>query len=140
MTSTSFSPDTSSTYRKLPVGAFLIGVVFLVLAAIDFFIPHPPYTSVQVVVKVFLGVNGLLLVAAGTVPAARSLLRPSLLAAFAFLGLVAAGLVYRITLSLLHADSMAPFLLTLLAPTVAVGTFAFFIWHRLKPSPVLRRQ
>jgi hypothetical protein len=138
MPSTSLGPDTSSTNRSPSVSAFLIGFAFLVLAAIDFFIAHPPYTSVQLVVKVFLGINGLLLVAASTLAAVRGVLRPALLAAFTFLGLVAAGLVYRLTLSLLHADSMAPFLLTLLVPAIAIGSFAFFIWHGLRP-PVAQR-
>ena len=138
MTSSPQSSDGSAIPRYLRVGASLVGVAFLFLAAVDFFIAHPPFTTVQLVVKVYLGLSGLILVTAGALRGAQTIrfLRPALLSAFAFLGLVAAGLVYRLTLSLVHADRMAPFLLSLLVPASAVGCFAFFIWHRLKPTAI----
>ena len=135
MTSSLRSSVGSSIPSHLRLGAFLLGLAFLVLVAIDFFVAHPPFTAAQLVIKVYLGVSGLILVAASTLHSAQAirLLRPTLLSAFAFLGLVAAGLAYRLTLSLVHADRMAPFLLTLLVPAVAVASFALFIWRRLRP-------
>jgi hypothetical protein len=138
MNASTRNPIASAAPRNLRVGAFLIGLVFLFLVAIDFFITHPPFTPVQLLTKVYLGVSGLLLIAASSLPAALGgrVLRPALVSAFAFLGLIAAGLVYRLALSLIHADGMAPFLLTLLLPATAIACFAFFIWRRLKPITV----
>ena len=135
MTSSLQSSVGSSIPSHLRLGAFLLGLAFLVLVAIDFFVAHPPLTAVQLVIKVYLGVSGLILVTASSLHSAQAIrfLRPTLFSAFAFLGLFAVGVAYRLTLSLAHADRMAPFLLALLVPTVAVATFALFIWRRLRP-------
>ncbi len=135
MTSSLRSSAGSSIPSHLRLGAFLVGLAFLILGAIDFFVAHPPFTTVQLVTKLYLGVSGLILVAASTFHSAQAvrLLRPTLFSAFAFMGLVSAGLAYRLTLSLVRADRMPPFLLTLLVPAVAVASFALFIWRRLRP-------
>ncbi len=120
----------------LRVGAFLVGLAFLVLAVLDSFIPHEPLSLVQALARAFFLANGLVLVfaAASPFPWSVRLLRPALFTAFAFLGIVALGLARLLFLSLRGSDGMAPFLLGLLAPTALVGTFAFLVWRKLRPS------
>ena len=135
MTSSRQSLRGSQIPFPLRAGAALIGLVFLLVFAIDFFMAHEAFTPLQLIVKTYFGLAGLVLVIASLLPGSRMklLLRPTLLTAFLFVGLVAAGFGYRLVQSLLHSDRMATFFVSIFVPTTVVAAFAFFIWRRLRP-------
>ncbi len=124
---------TPQAARGPRTGAVCVGLAFAVAAGLNFLVPTSQLTTLQIVVAIYLALNGLLLIAAVLAPRSfiGSLLRPLLVAAFIFATAVVIGLARVLVLSFLHSDGMSLFLSGLLVPSILVGALSLFVWRRL---------